>query len=109
MSQRHRRLTHRTVLFQRPLGRPGEVAPRPSQREAEGVLGEEGEETAQSGDELRPRLGEEERELAGRGAITVGGGGGRVVVVTGGARGITARVAEGIARANPCRCLRPLT
>lgn len=43
----------------------------------------------------------EARDLSIHGDLGLGADG--VVVVTGGARGITARVAEGIARANPCR------
>ncbi len=43
----------------------------------------------------------EAKDLSIHGDLGLGAEG--VVVVTGGARGITARVAEGIARANPCR------
>jgi acyl transferase domain-containing protein/NAD(P)H-dependent flavin oxidoreductase YrpB (nitropropane dioxygenase family)/NADP-dependent 3-hydroxy acid dehydrogenase YdfG len=54
-----------------------------------------------AGGERAARVVGEPRDLAVPGELGLGPD--AVVVITGGARGITARVAEGLARANPCR------
>ncbi len=54
-----------------------------------------------SGGQRAARVVGEARDLAVPGELGLGPD--AVVVITGGARGITARVAEGLARANPCR------
>ncbi|MEZ5183052.1 MAG: SDR family oxidoreductase [Acidimicrobiales bacterium] len=54
-----------------------------------------------AGGERATQVVGEARDLSIHGDLGLGADG--VVVVTGGARGITARVAEGIARATPCR------
>lgn len=54
-----------------------------------------------AGGQRAARVVGEPRDLAVPGELDLGPD--AVVVITGGARGITARVAEGLARANPCR------
>ncbi|MCB0971950.1 MAG: hypothetical protein KDA97_10630, partial [Acidimicrobiales bacterium] len=55
-----------------------------------------------AGGERTTRVVGPAKDLSIHGDLVASLGPDAVVVVTGGARGITARVAEGLARANPC-------